>query len=180
MKQYIIDDAPWAKFLFYNSKSAWVWLVLRFGVGWEWFYAGWEKVHSSAWVGANAGSALTGFINGALTKTTGANPDVQGWYASFLQNVVLPHANLWSHMVTYGELLVGIALFLGIFTGIAASCGLFMNLNYLLAGTVSINPILFTLSIGLIMAWRVAGYIGVDGYLLPYLGTPWGSGEIKV
>jgi thiosulfate dehydrogenase [quinone] large subunit len=48
-----------------------------------------------------------------------------------------------------------------------------MNLNFLLAGAVSTNPVLFTCSIALIMAWRVAGYLGVDRYLLPHLGTPW-------
>ena len=48
-----------------------------------------------------------------------------------------------------------------------------MNFNYLLAGTVSTNPILGILGILLILAWRVAGYYGADRYLLPLLGTPW-------
>jgi thiosulfate dehydrogenase [quinone] large subunit len=166
-----------SRFLFSNTLMAWFWLVVRVYVGWEWLQAGWEKVHSSAWVGNGAGQALSGFINGALGKTSGANPDVQGWYAAFLQNVVLPHVALWSHLVAYGELAVGIALVIGLLTGIVAFFGLFMNLNYLLAGTVSINPVLFTLSIGLILAWRIAGYIGLDRYLLPLLGTPWQSGS---
>jgi len=173
MKQHVIEDAPWAKFLFNNPSSAVLWLILRIYVGWQWLEAGWTKIHSAVWVGPNAGGAISGFVNGALAKTSGSHPDVQGWYASFLQNIVLPHASLWSNLVSYGEVLVGVALIIGIFTGIAAFFGLFMNLNYLLAGTVSINPILFTLSIGLILAWKVAGYIGVDRYLLPYLGTPW-------
>lgn len=173
MKQYIIDDSPLAKFLFSNPKSSWIWLIIRVYVGWEWLVAGWAKIHSAAWVGSNAGGALSGFLNGALAKTAGEHPDVQGWYASFLKSVVLPHANAWSHMVAYGEVLIGIALIIGLFTGIAAFFGLFMNLNFLLAGAVSVNPILFTLSIGLIMAWRVAGYLGVDRYLLPIVGTPW-------
>ncbi len=173
MKQYIVDDSPWAKFIFNNPKASLFWLVVRVYVGWEWFLAGWDKIHSNVWSGVNAGGALSGFINGALLKTSGSHPDVQGWYAYFLEHVVLPHANLWSNVVSYGEVLVGIALIIGVFTGIAALFGLFMNLNYLLAGTVSVNPILFTLSIGLILAWRVAGYIGLDRYILPLLGTPW-------
>ena len=173
MKNYLIEDAPWAKFLFNNPKSSWIWLLARVYVGWQWLEAGWEKIHSSAWVGTNAGSAMSGFINGALNKATGSHPDVQGWYAYFLQHLVLPHVSTWSHMVSWGEFLVGVALILGIFTGIAAFFGLFMNLNYLLAGTVSTNPILFVLSIGILLAWRVAGYIGVDHYLLPKIGTPW-------
>ena len=42
-----------------------------------------------------------------------------------------------------------------------------MNMSFLLAGSASTNPVLFTLAIGLILAWRVAGYYGLDRYLLP-------------
>ena len=31
---------------------------------------------------------------------------------------------------------------------------------------------------GLILGWKVAGYYGVDRYLLPILGTPWRPGAI--
>jgi thiosulfate dehydrogenase [quinone] large subunit len=37
---------------------------------------------------------------------------------------------------------------------------------------------MFTLAIGLILAWRVAGYYGVDRWLLPRLGTPWRPGTL--
>ncbi|MDD5318677.1 MAG: TQO small subunit DoxD [Candidatus Pacebacteria bacterium] len=178
MTHYTVEEAPLAKFLFSNTKMSWFWLVVRIYVGWQWLEAGWSKVISPAWAGPNAGGALSGFINGALGKATGAHPDVQGWYAWFLQSLVLPHVNLWSHFVAYGELLVGVGLILGLLTGIAAFFGLFMNLNYLLAGTVSINPVLFTLSIGIILAWRTAGYLGLDRYVLPLLGTPWHKGEL--
>ena len=36
-----------------------------------------------------------------------------------------------------------------------------------------LNPVLFTLGIGLMLAWRVAGWYGVDRWLLPRLGVPW-------
>ena len=48
-----------------------------------------------------------------------------------------------------------------------------MNMNFLLTGAVSINPIIGGLAILLVLAWRVAGYYGVDRWLLPLLGTPW-------
>lgn len=177
MAYIYISEPKISKFLFSNTKAAFFWLIVRLYVGWVWLEAGWAKIHSGAWVGSDAGGALSGFINGALQKTGGAHPDVQGWYAAFLQNSVLPHASLWSHIVAWGEVVIGVALILGILSGIAAFFGLFMNLNFLLAGAVSVNPILFVLSIGLILAWRVAGYIGLDRFLLSALGTPWQPGR---
>jgi thiosulfate dehydrogenase [quinone] large subunit len=178
MEKIHIQEPALSKFLFSSTVAAWLWLVVRIYVGWAWLEAGWAKIHNPAWVGSDAGAALTGFINGALGKVGGAHPDVQGWYAAFLKGVVLPNVSTWSHVVAYGEVLVGVGLILGLLTGIAAFFGLFMNLNFLLAGTVSINPILFTLSIGLILAWRIAGYVGLDRYLLPLFGTPWQLGRI--
>lgn len=167
--QIHIREPKLARFLFSNTKMALVWLVVRVYVGWEWLYAGWEKLGNPVWIGDKAGTAITGFVNGALAKTAGLHPDVQGWYAAFLKASVLPHAELWSYAIVYGEILVGIALIIGLLTGIAAFFGSFMNLNYLLAGTVSTNPILFTLSIGIILAWRVAGYFGLDRFVLKRL-----------
>jgi len=46
-------------------------------------------------------------------------------------------------------------------------------MSFLLAGTVSTNPVLFLAAVFLILASKNAGYIGVDRFLLPALGTPW-------
>ncbi len=170
---YIVSESPFSHLLFNNTKTSWFWLIVRLYLGYEWFVAGWAKVTNDLWVGSNAGQALSGFLKGALSKTAGAHPDVQGWYAWFIENIVANHAVIWSYIVAYGELAVGIGLILGLFTGIAAFFGLFMNLNYLLAGTISINPILFVLSIGVVLAWKVSGYIGFDRWILPKLCIPW-------
>jgi thiosulfate dehydrogenase (quinone) large subunit len=171
-------EPPLSRFLFGNTKVAWFWLIVRVYVGWEWLLAGWEKMGNPVWVGSKAGVAVKGFLTGALQKTSGPHPDVQGWYASFIEHTALPHAELLSYLVTYGEILVGVALILGVFTGIAAFFGTFMNLNYLFAGTVSTNPILFLLQLFLILAWRIAGWYGLDRYILPALGTPWQAGQM--
>jgi len=173
-----ITDPPFTQALFGKTSWAWLWLIVRIYVGWTWLKAGWGKVTNPTWVGAKSGTALTGFVNNALTKATGEHPDVQGWYAGFLHNVVLPHVSLWSHLVAFGETLVGIGLILGAFAGIAAFFGILMNLNYLLAGAVSVNPILLMLSIFLVLAWKTAGWWGLDRWLLPALGTPWRPGRI--
>jgi thiosulfate dehydrogenase [quinone] large subunit len=171
----IITNPPLARFLFENTRSSWLWFVVRIYLGYAWLTAGIGKVGEAAWTGENAGAAVRGFVSGALEKTGGAHPDVQGWYATFLEAVVIPNAEIFGHIIAWGEVLVGIALIIGIFTGIAAFFGLFMNLNFLLAGTVSINPVLFVLGIGVVLAWKVAGYYGIDRWLLPKLGTPWRS-----
>jgi thiosulfate dehydrogenase [quinone] large subunit len=173
-----LEDPAVAKFLWSDVRMSWLWLILRVYVGWQWVQAGYGKLISPTWFGSQAGVALTGFIKGALPKATGAHPDVQAWYAAFLSNFVLPHVALWSHVVTIGELLVGIGLILGIFTGIAAFFGSFMNLNYLFAGTVSINPLLFVIGTWLVLAWKTAGWLGLDHWVLPALGAPWAPGKI--
>ncbi|HSO27293.1 MAG TPA: DoxX family membrane protein, partial [Anaerolineales bacterium] len=173
-----LEDPPFAKALLGSVRWAWIWLILRLYVGWMWLEAGLGKLGNPAWTGDNAGAAVTGFVRGALEKTGGEHPDVQAWYAWFLNNLVLPNAGLWSYMVTFGEILVGIALILGIFTGIAAFFGSFMNMNYLLAGTVSTNPVLFAIATLLVLAWKTAGWWGLDRWLLPALGTPWRPGLV--
>lgn len=176
-KHHIIEDPPIARALFNDVRFSWIWLVVRLYVGWEWLSEGIIKAQTPAWAGASAGSFLTVWIGGALKKTAGAHPDVQGWYAQFLSAVVLPHAAFWSYLVTYGEIAVGLGLILGLFTGIAAFFGTTMNASYLLAGTVSTNPVLFALASLLVLAWKTAGYYGVDRWLLPRLGTPWKADE---
>jgi thiosulfate dehydrogenase (quinone) large subunit len=172
-----IPEPPLSRFLFGDTRMAWVWLPIRLYLGYEWIVSGWGKVTSPVWTGEKAGVALQGFVQGALSKTGGAHPDVASWYASFLDGFVSNNAALFSHIVSWGEVAVGIALILGAFTGVAAFFGAFMNMNFMLAGTVSANPIMFLGQLVLILAWRTAGWVGLDRWLLPMLGTPWQKGE---
>ena len=165
--------------IFSDKKFAVLWLFVRFYVGWQWLNAGFEKIQNPVWVGEKAGIAVGGFLTNALTKTSGAHPDVQFWYAEFIKNFVLPNKVLFSYLVAYGELLVGIALILGIVTGIAAFFGAFMNMNYLLAGTVSTNPVLLMLEILIILAWKTAGWIGLDRFVLQHLKISPKSGKVS-
>jgi thiosulfate dehydrogenase [quinone] large subunit len=168
-----IADPPLARALFSDTRWSWVWLIVRLYLGWQWLSEGIAKSQDPGWVGVKAGSFLTMWVTKALTKTAGAHPDVQGWYAAFLSNVVLPHTAFWSYAVTAGEFCVGLGLILGLFTGIAAFFGTTLNASYLLAGTVSVNPVLFALGSVLVLAWKTAGWWGADRWVLPALGTPW-------
>lgn len=175
MKNYTVEQSAVANFLTTNTQSAPLWFVIRIYLGYEWLMAGLDKVMNPIWFGSTAGGALQGFIKGAIGKTVCAttasacHPDVQMWYASFLQSTVLPHITIWSNMIAVGEVLVGLGLIVGLFTGIAAFFGFFMNLNFLLAGTVSVNPVLLVLALPLILARRVAGYWGLDRFARPFL-----------
>ena len=40
-----------------------------------------------------------------------------------------------------------------------------------------LNPLLLMLGIFLVLAWKVAGWYGLDRYLLPLVGTPWTWGK---
>ncbi|HUY05117.1 MAG TPA: TQO small subunit DoxD [Candidatus Paceibacterota bacterium] len=171
MNDYTVRQSGFAHFFTNSSASAPFWLIVRLYLGWEWLMAGYEKLINPVWFGSNAGAALSGFAQGALGKTGGVHPDVSMWYASFLQATVLPHLVLWSNFVTVGEILVGLGLIVGLFTGVAAFFGSFMNLNYLFAGTVSTNPLMFVLGLGIVLARRVAGSWGLDRYAQPYLET---------
>jgi thiosulfate dehydrogenase (quinone) large subunit len=171
-----LEDPPVVQALFGHVRWSWLWLILRLYAGWQWLNAGWGKIGADAWTGDNAGAAVSGFVRGALEQAGGARPNVQGWYAWFLENVVLPNAGVWGYIIAWGEFLVGLALILGALTGIAAFFGVFMNMNYLLSGTVSTNPILLVIGILLILAWKTAGWWGLDRWILPALGTPWRPG----
>ena len=53
-----------------------------------------------------------------------------------------------------------------------------LNTSFGLAGVAGVNPLFTIVEIFLILAWRNAGYYGVDRYLLPALGTPWQPGKL--
>lgn len=158
-----------AKFFFHSRQSSWLWLLVRVYIGWQWLYAGYEKVINPVWVGSNAGVAITGFLNGSLGKTGGLHPDVSMSYAYLIQHIALPNAHTLSYVIAFSEVAIGAALILGLFTGIAAFLGAALNFNFMFAGTVSMNPYWLLGEIFLILAWRVSGRIGLDRYVLRFL-----------
>jgi thiosulfate dehydrogenase (quinone) large subunit len=172
-KGTIIQDPPFAKTLFSDTRMAFVWLILRIWLGYKWVDASMGKLSNPAWV--ETGAALKGFWTGAVAMPEGGRPAIAfDWYRSFLQFMLDAEAYTWfAKVIAYGELLIGIALILGLFTGIAAFFSGFLNWNFIMAGSASTNGMLFFVAMLLVLAWKVAGYYGLDYYALPYLGTPW-------
>lgn len=172
-KNEVVQDPPLARFLFTDPRASWLWLVVRLWLGYEWINAGLHKVSNPAWT--QTGEAVKGFWTSAvLIPESGKAAISFDWYRSFLSMMLDIEAyRFMAPLIAYGEVLIGVALVIGLFTGFAAFFGGFLNWNFMMAGTASTNPVLFTLAILLVLAWKVAGYIGVDYFLLPALGTPW-------
>jgi uncharacterized membrane protein YphA (DoxX/SURF4 family) len=55
------------------------------------------------------------------------------WYKEFLEKTVLPNAELFATLQTFGEVAVGLGLVLGFLTGLAALIGLMLSVSYGLA-----------------------------------------------
>ncbi len=161
------------RWLLEDPLAGWLWLVPRLWVGWSWLQAGRHKLSDPAWM--DGGDALLGYWKGAVAIPGEGRPAIAfDWYRVFLESLIDMQAQTWfGPIVAWGEFLVGIALIAGAFTGLAAFAGAFMNWNFMMAGSASTNPMLFVIAIGLILAWKVAGYIGADHLLLPWIGTPW-------
>jgi thiosulfate dehydrogenase [quinone] large subunit len=155
------------------------WLIVRLYVGYEWLTGGIAKVFgegSAVWVGGKAGTAVAGFLKGAIAKSALAegfdpiktpHPVVQEWYAILARDVFLPNAWLFSYLMAYGELLVGIALILGIFTRFSATMSVVMALALFLAGAVSTLPQLLVLGLAITLVGTNAGRFGLDYFARP-------------
>jgi thiosulfate dehydrogenase [quinone] large subunit len=170
-----VEGPAFTRFLFGNSRAGLFWLPIRLFVGFTWLEAGWHKASGAGWL--DGGTALQGFWTHAVAipaQGAGSPAITYDWYRTFLQNLLDAGAYSWfAWLITLGEIAVGIGLLVGCLTGFAAFFGALMNMSFLLAGSASSNPVMLSLAIGLILAWKVAGYYGVDRWLLPMLGTPW-------
>ncbi|MED1569531.1 DoxX family membrane protein [Bacillus paramycoides] len=149
-------------FLRTDKRASFLLLLLRFYIGFIWLASGIGKV-------TGASFDASGFLKGAIAQASGANPVVQGWWADFLQHFALPNADLFSVLVPFGEILVGLGLLLGGLTKTAAFFGIVMNLSFLLSGTIAINPNLIVLTMIILVSGHNAGHIGLDGYVFPKL-----------
>jgi len=107
---------------------------------------------------------MLGFLRGVTTRRT-SEP-----YLHFLQQVVIPHATLFSYLVMTGEAVAALLLLTGTMTRVGAAVAMFLFLNYMLAkGRMFWSPdsedaaVFF---IALVVFLGRAGRVwGVDAYL---------------
>jgi len=168
-----VEGPTFTRYLFSNTRAGLLWLPVRIFLGFSWLSSGWGKFEGEGWL--DGGAALRGYWERVVTIPEEGRPPITfEWFRDFLNMLLDNNAESWfAYVIVFGEIGVGIGLLLGVLVGIAAFFGSVMNMSFLLAGTASSNPVMFALAIGLMLAWRVAGYYGVDRWLLPKLGTPW-------
>ncbi|MFN0072297.1 MAG: DoxX family protein [Chloroflexota bacterium] len=173
-RSIVIEDPPIAQILFSNTRLAWIWLPLRFWLGYQWLEASTHKITNPEWMGS--GAAIRSYWERAvaINPATGKDLITYDWYQWFINLLLATHSEVWfGKLVAIGELAIGLGLILGAFVGVAAFFGGLMNWSFLMAGTISTNPLLFAFTGLLILAWKTAGFYGLDRYILPLVGTPW-------
>lgn len=173
-----VEDPPIARFLFRDTRAAALWLPLRVFLGWSWFDAGLHKVQDPKWM--DTGQSILGYWQNAVKIPEGGRPAITyDWWRGFLQMLIDSESHVWfGKVIAVGEVLIGLGLITGALVGIAAFGGMLMNMSFLLSGSTSTNPIMLTVAFLLVLAWKVAGWIGLDRVLLPALGTPWQGGKL--
>jgi thiosulfate dehydrogenase (quinone) large subunit len=145
---------------FKEPSYLWTVVILRITIGYFFFHAGWQKL-TSGFISKNV---LLSILNGWVQHVNAL------WYKNFLLEYALPHSTIFSYLVTYGEILVGLALIFGFMTRGTALITIIMNLNYELAsgwqsGASAIINKLFIIC-GLVILLSAAGRcFGVDRIL---------------
>ncbi|PYZ93476.1 Crp/Fnr family transcriptional regulator [Salipaludibacillus keqinensis] len=149
-------------FLRNNKIAAGLLTVLRVYIGWQWLTAGWGKVVGEPF---DASGYLTGVVGNEAVM------EQYPTYHAFIENFALPNAGVFSFMVAWGEVLVGLGLIVGVLTTAAAFFGIVMNFAFMFAGTISSNPWLVLLTIFILAAGYNAGKFGGDRWAIPYIRT---------
>jgi thiosulfate dehydrogenase [quinone] large subunit len=109
-------------------------LLVQFCIGYEWLVSGLTKlVHGD-------------FPSGLAAELRDMSSGAPGWYRSFLDSAVLPHAAAFGYAIEIAELAVGVVLLVAVLrlpawvarhvpvaTGVALVVGLFLAVNFALA-----------------------------------------------
>ena len=168
-----IPDIPGIAGLYNDTRLAPLWMIVRVYLGYLWLNSGLGKVTNPAWM--ETGAAIRGYWTRAVAIPEQGNPPITyGWYRTFLQALIDGEHHVWfARLIVIGEILVGVGLIVGAIVGLTALFGALMNLNFMLAGTTSTNPVMFALAILLMLAWKTAGYWGIDRFVLPVVSNIW-------
>jgi thiosulfate dehydrogenase [quinone] large subunit len=130
---------------------------VRVFIGIGWLRAFVEKAIDLGW---RDGTRLVGFLQRQLGGETIVFPP----YQALLTDIFLPHAMVLGWIIMLGQLLAGLAIASGTLTTAALLGGIFMNLNFLLAGATDPSTFYIVIQVVLLMAGAGA-ILGVDALL---------------
>ena len=117
-----------------GGSPSWGLVLVRIAVGWIVLRAGWNKVSG-------------GVSEEIVTGTRDAFEHAPGFVKAWGENVVLVHPWFFAHLIAWGELLGGLALFLGALTRPAGLALAFMFANFYFVGPEAAQPLVLILGI---------------------------------
>lgn len=102
-----------------------------------------------------------------------ANP--LGWYAGFIENVILPIRHIFAPLQFVGELLMGLFLILGVFTPLTSAVTIFFTVNTFLATYGHDWPWSYVMILGILIVvfgTKAGRSLGIDAWLHKRRGDP--------
>ena len=139
------------------SKDGAYLLPLRIFIGMGWLRASAEKIIDPGWYD---GTALTAFLEEELAGGHVVFP----FYCALITDVFLPSASALGVTIMIGELLAGVAILIGMCTNAALLGGIFMNLNFILAGAPDPSAFYFLIQVALFVG-GIGAIAGADTLL---------------
>lgn len=126
-----------------DGTPAWV-LFIRLFIGLGWLRVTTEKLIEPAW---RDGTEITAFIEGFSLWTI-------GWYRPVVDNLVAPNTMVILVILIAAQFFAAFTLLSGRLLAYGIGVGIFMNLNFLVAGSVDPN-VFYLLSQGAVAFWLV-------------------------
>jgi thiosulfate dehydrogenase [quinone] large subunit len=139
----------------WSSLPAWAILPLRAFLGVTFVYAGLQKMTDPLFFN----DASHGSLKYQLEIFSHSSPI--RW---LLVNLAIPHADLFGWLIALGELLVGLATLLGLFSRLMAGAGLFISGLLWLTATWSVSPYFLGPDSIYSMAWLTLLLTGMGDY----------------
>jgi thiosulfate dehydrogenase [quinone] large subunit len=138
--------------------------LVRILVGIQFFIVAWPKVSGGRFLGSG-GRALAGQL------MQGAAKDSFAWHRAFIEGFVIPHANVFSYIVAFGELAIALSLIFGCLVRVSSLFGAFHNFNIyyslgIAAGGATMNYNRLLILLHLVFVCTAAGRaLGLDAFL---------------
>lgn len=119
---------------------------------------------SYMWLTNAENKILFDFAIGPMLQGQVDSGTLPAWWERFLEIFVLPNTALFELMVTVGELGVGVALLVGLFTRFAAIAGILMNFSFYMTFQASLDLQMLVMQAVIVVFAASAGKIGLDPF----------------